>query len=106
LPVERHAISEEDLKTVATWQGTEFQQGDILLIRSGIVKRHKEASDEERRRGTVDGSTWAGVEGMNVSVEWLRDRHFAAVGGDANIFEAWSAKEERWRKSPNHNPSR
>lgn len=98
-PIKRHAISEKDLETVAAWQGTEFRQGDVLLIRSGFVKWYKEASSEDRRRGTVDGSTWAGVEGTAESVEWLWNRHFAAVGGDANVFEAWPAKQERWRKS-------
>jgi len=98
-PIERHAISEKDLESVAAWQGTEFRQGDILLIRSGFVKWYKEANADDRKRGTVDGSTWAGVEGTKESVEWLWDRHFAAVGGDANVFEAWPAKDERWRKS-------
>jgi hypothetical protein len=96
--IERHAISEKDLEAVAAWQGTEFRQGDILLIRSGFVKWYREASSEDRRKGTVDGSTWAGVEGTKESVEWLWNRHFAAVGGDANVFEAWPAKTERWRE--------
>ncbi|KIW65320.1 hypothetical protein PV04_07590 [Phialophora macrospora] len=100
-PIERHAISERDLEAVAAWQGTEFRQGDILLIRSGFVKWYKEASSEERRKGTADGSTWAGVEGTKESVEWIWNRHFAAVGGDANVFEAWPAKDERWRLHDN-----
>ncbi|EXJ73929.1 uncharacterized protein A1O5_02223 [Cladophialophora psammophila CBS 110553] len=100
-PIERHAISEKDLEAVAAWQGTRLRQGDILLIRSGFVTWYKEANAEERRRGTVDGSTWAGVEGTRDSVEWFWDRHFAAVGGDANVFEAWPAKEERWRLHDN-----
>ncbi|KIW87778.1 uncharacterized protein Z519_11752 [Cladophialophora bantiana CBS 173.52] len=100
-PIERHAISEKDLEAVAAWQGTRFRQGDILLVRSGFVTWYKEANAEERRRGTVDGSTWAGVEGTRDSVEWFWDRHFAAVGGDANVFEAWPAKEDRWRLHDN-----
>ena len=95
-PIERHAISEKDLEAVATWQGTKFRQGDILLIRSGFVRWYKNASPEERRRGTVDGSAWAGIEGTKGSVEWFWNQHFAAVGGDANVFEAWPAKDERY----------
>ncbi|KIX01613.1 uncharacterized protein Z518_09339 [Rhinocladiella mackenziei CBS 650.93] len=100
-PIERHAISEKDLEAVARWQGTQFHPSDILLIRSGFVKWYKEASPEDRRRGTVDGSAWAGIEGTKESVEWLWNRHFAAVGGDANVFEAWPAKDERWRLHDN-----
>ena len=95
-PIECHAISEKDLEAVAAWQGTSFRQGDILLIRSGFVKWYKNANPEERRAGTVDGSTWAGVEGTKESIEWLWNKHFAAVGGDANVFEAWPAKDERY----------
>ncbi|KAK6383965.1 hypothetical protein LTS17_003257 [Exophiala oligosperma] len=100
-PIDRYPISEKDLETVAAWQGTEFRQGDILLIRSGFVKWYKEASSEDRRRGTVGGSTWAGIEGTEESVKWLWNRHFAAVGGDANVFEAWPARHERWRLHDN-----
>ncbi|KAL2354985.1 putative cyclase-domain-containing protein [Cryomyces antarcticus] len=100
-PIERHPISEKDLEAVARAQGTEFEEGDILLIRSGFVKWHNEASEEERKKGTVNGSEWAGLEGNRESVEWLWNRHFAAVGGDANVFEAWPAKDERYRLHDN-----
>ncbi|KAJ9610450.1 hypothetical protein H2200_005227 [Cladophialophora chaetospira] len=100
-PVERYAISAQDLEAVAARQGTEFRQGDILLIRSGFIKWYNEANDEDRRKGTVEGSTWAGVEGTERSVEWFWNRHFSAVGGDANVFEAWPAKDEKWRLHDN-----
>lgn len=95
-PIERHGISEKDLEAVAAWQGTTFRQGDILLIRSGFVKWYKESSPQERRSGTAEGVTWAGVEGTKESVEWIWNKHFAAVAGDANVFEAWPAKDERY----------
>ncbi|KEF63826.1 uncharacterized protein A1O9_01804 [Exophiala aquamarina CBS 119918] len=100
-PIERHAISEKDLEAVATWQGTDFREGDILLIRSGFVKWYKESSPQARRTGTVDGSSWAGVEGTKESVAWLWNKHFSCVGGDANVFEAWPAKDERYRLHDN-----
>jgi len=95
-PIERHSISEKDLEAVAAWQGTTLRQGDILLIRSGFVKWYKESSPEARRSGTVDGSSWAGVEGTKDSVAWLWNKHFSCVGGDANVFEAWPAKDETY----------
>ena len=96
-PVTRHTITPGDLEAVAAAQGTVFRPGDILLVRSGFVKWHNEASLEERRQGTELGTDWAGVEGTRESVEWLWEKHFAAVGGDANVFEAWPAKDERYR---------
>lgn len=99
-PIERHTISEKDLEAVAAWQGTDFEVGDILLVRSGFVPWHKNANLEERRAGTANGKAWAGVEGTAESVEWFWNHHFAAVGGDANVFEAWPAKDERYREPP------
>jgi hypothetical protein len=93
--VERHTISEKDLEAVAAAQSTEFRKGDILLIRSGFVKWHNEASDEERRNHTVNGTAWAGVEGTKESVGWLWNHHFS---GDANVFEAWPCQDERYRE--------
>lgn len=63
------------------------------------MKWYKEASEEERVNGTVNGSTWAGVNGCKESVAWFWDHHFAAVGGDANVFEAWPAENEVYRMS-------
>ncbi|KIV95603.1 hypothetical protein PV10_03234 [Exophiala mesophila] len=100
-PIERHPISEIDLEAVAKSQGTIFRQGDILLIRCGFVTWYKQASPHERRAGTVDGMAWAGVEGTKDSVEWFWNRHFSAVAGDANVFEAWPAKDDRYRLHDN-----
>jgi len=97
-PIERHTISVQDLEAVAAAQGTELRHGDILLVRSGFVKWYEKASEEQRIGGTVNGSTWAGVDGSEESVAWLWNHHFAAVGGDANVFEAWPAQNERYRK--------
>ncbi|KAJ5609952.1 hypothetical protein N7510_006671 [Penicillium lagena] len=97
-PVEYHEISVQDLEAVAKAQGTEIRPGDILLIRSGFVKWYNEASTKERVSGTAEGKAWAGVVGTQETVTWMWDHHLAAVGGDANAFEAWPAKDEIYRK--------
>ena len=99
-PIEHHAITVQDLEAVAVAQGTELRPGDILLVRSGFVKWYNEATEEERKGGTVNGTAWVGVEGNKESVEWFWDHHFAAVAGDANAFELWPAKDERYREMP------
>lgn len=100
-PTEAHAITVRELERVAKHQGTELQPGDILLIRSGFVKWHNEATFSERVKGTAEGSAWAGVEGSEESVRWFWDRRFAAVGGDANVFECWPAPSDKWRLHDN-----
>lgn len=96
-PIEHHAISVQDLEAVAAAQRTELRPGDILLIRSGFVKWYDDATEEQRISGTINGSAWVGVEGSKESVEWFWNHHFAAVAGDANAFELWPAKDERYR---------
>jgi len=65
------------------------------------VKWHNEAGPEDRIKGSAGGSEWAGVEGCEETVRWFWDHHFSAAGGDANVFEAWPAKEEKWRLHDN-----
>ncbi|UPK94356.1 hypothetical protein LCI18_005291 [Fusarium solani-melongenae] len=70
------AISSNDLDAALAAQGTIPRQGDILIIRSGYIKRYGDAKD------TPDQPT----EDM---VRWLYRHHFAALAGDAVAFEAW-----------------
>lgn len=88
----RYAITLAVLKDIAKEQGTEFQPGDILIVRSGWVKWYEEHSPEERRDKIKNGSAWVGVEGCEEVVEWIWDSHFAAIAGDAIGFEAWPPK--------------
>ena len=45
------------------------------------------------------GQPGLGVEGSSKeSVEWIWDHHFAAVAGDANAFELWPPRDERYRE--------
>jgi kynurenine formamidase len=100
-PAERFGITISDLEAVAAVQGVTFRPGDILLIRSGFVEWYNNASDAAREQFVVNGSEFGGVEGSAESVKWFWDKRFAAVGGDASVFEAWPAKEERWRLHDN-----
>ncbi|KAL1962256.1 hypothetical protein VTN77DRAFT_9846 [Rasamsonia byssochlamydoides] len=68
-------ISVQDLAAVAVAQGTEFRHGVILLIRSGFVKWHNEASLQQRIKGTSQGTERAGLVGNEEPVAWLWDHH-------------------------------
>lgn len=101
-PMTRHAITLDALKDIAEEQGTTFQSGDILLVRSGWVKWYEEHSPDERRAKIKEGSTWVGVDGSEEVVEWIWDNHFSAIAGDAIGFEAWPPQypiSKYWTKS-------
>lgn len=77
----------KELEAALSDQGTAINQGDILLVRSGYVKLHNEASKVECKAGT-QGLHSIGVEACEETVRWLFKHHPAAVGGDTIGFEA------------------
>jgi hypothetical protein len=89
-PTERHEISIENLERAADEQGLRFGQGDVLIVRSGLVRWLKEHS------GSQEPTRWAhdknkcsvGVAASEDTVEWIWNQHFAAVAGDALAWES------------------
>lgn len=92
-PWTRFEISVADVKAALVQQGTIPRQGDILMIRSGYVRRHNRASEEERKNGTCHNSKAIGLKADEETVRWLYDCHFAAHVGDTVAFEAWPPSE-------------
>jgi len=72
-------------------QGVALKVGDILLIRSGYVKWHDNASHEERLEGAKK-LMFGGVESTMEAVEWIWNHHFSAVAGDSPAWEAMPPK--------------
>jgi kynurenine formamidase len=70
---------------VAKEQNLELRYGDILLVRTGYVDWHNNASHEERLKGT-SFHEYPGVEASPECVEWFWDHHFAAVAADCPAF--------------------
>jgi kynurenine formamidase len=76
-----HAISAAELDECAARQGTALRQGDILLIRTGLMQR------------TDRGKDWSAFDeeqpGLHFGVAtWLRDHRVAAVASDNAMVEA------------------
>ena len=91
-----HRISLEDLLACAKKQGTTFQYGDILIIRSGFVETYNNYSTEQREKlGAIDPrkNTFVGVEQTEAMIDFLHDNYFSAVAGDAPAFEAWPTNQ-------------
>ncbi|KAI5475870.1 hypothetical protein MNV49_000752 [Pseudohyphozyma bogoriensis] len=92
-PITTYAITLSDLIEVAKFQGTKFQPGDILIIRSGFVRWHNQATAADRKAATLEKDSFIGIEATEESKKWLWNEHFSAVVGDTVAFEAWPPVE-------------
>ena len=92
-PTDRFTISTADLDTMISEQNVTLKVGDILLIRSGYVRWHDNATHEERIRGAQKvPAVFGGVESTPEALEWIWNHHFSAVGGDSPAWEAMPPK--------------
>lgn len=82
-----YAISLSQIKQVLEWQKTELRTGDILLLRTGVVRWFENASVEEKVKGMVENDNFPGIEATEEVKRWLWDSHFAAVASDNMSFE-------------------
>ncbi len=85
----RHEISVSDLQAVAQEQGTKFQIGDILIVRSGWTEWYLGLDQSGRERAGQMPHAAAGMAQGQESLRWLWNNHFAAVVGDAISFEVF-----------------
>lgn len=82
-------IGVNDIQAALAEQGTECRPGDILIMRTGYIKRYNESSEKERRKGMKFGGPAIGIASTEETVRWLYSKHFAALAGDTVSFEAW-----------------
>jgi len=90
---DRHSISVGDIETIAKEQNVKFLPGDVLLVRTGWIKRYESAGEEERQKGVAGSLSSVGVEGCKETMEFLWNSRFSAVAGDSIGFEAWPGKK-------------
>jgi kynurenine formamidase len=88
------AIGKDTLEACARAQSVEIRLGDILLLRSGWLRWYlEEATPEERERLGSDPSAatlaWPGIGPAEEMLEYLWDRHVAAVAADNPSVEVW-----------------
>lgn len=76
-----------DIKAVLQWQKVTLKPGDILLLRTGVVRWFESADQEERRKGFKEADNFPGIEATEEVKRWLWNEHFAAVGADNPSFE-------------------
>lgn len=79
-------ITTDELEQVAKWEGVEFKQGDIMIVRSGFTEGLTGKSGDEQA-AALGGHKYCGVEGSEKSAAWHWNHHFAGVAGDAIAYE-------------------
>jgi len=87
-----HGITADDLIACAQSQGTSFQTGDILLIRTGWLSTYTSLSPSEKSsRSTLphDQHFYAGLAADDAMKHFLYDNYFAAAATDNANFEVW-----------------
>ncbi|KPI37684.1 uncharacterized protein AB675_125 [Cyphellophora attinorum] len=90
LAFKNQAIPLSQLKEVAREQGVAFRQGDVLLIRTGWLKKYYQLSDQQQDElGGRDDRASCGVEATEESIRWHWEQGFAAVASDTVAYEAW-----------------
>lgn len=93
-PNETVELTPADLRDIAEAQGTDFQDGDILLLRTGWMEWYQNASADEREQVARDAMAQASyhVPGFAAGQDMARflwDSHVAGAATDTSTFEAW-----------------
>lgn len=91
-PFTGHLITAASLKACAASEGVVFQTGDIILIRTGWLKKYSSLTTEEKE----DRSKWdmmkhqyAGLEASDDMKDFLHNSYFAAAASDNANFGVW-----------------
>ncbi|MBX6387659.1 MAG: cyclase family protein [Frankia sp.] len=79
-----YAITGEDLDAAADAAGVTIEPGDIVLIRTGQIRRF--------HQGDKVGYTFPSPGPSLKSVEWMRSRDIAAVATDTIVFEVYPSE--------------
>ncbi len=80
VPNERREISPQLLDEVAAAQGVEIREGDVLLVRFGVDALIRALTDGDTAREMRYEAP--GLQQDAATVEWLWDRHIAAICAD------------------------
>lgn len=88
-PTTPHAITLDALKQAASEQDLIFEPGDILIVRTGLIKWYNETIDPALRKKyfTDPNKGCVGVAPNMDTIEWVWNQHFAAVAGDSLAWE-------------------
>ncbi|KAI9015234.1 hypothetical protein CLU79DRAFT_707637 [Phycomyces nitens] len=91
-PFKRHEITVEQLEAVAAAQKVKFEQGDVLLIRTGWTAAY-EVKKKSKTLPALNGKLenlpiCAGIKACEETFKWVWDHHFSALASDNIALEA------------------
>lgn len=81
-----HQIKISDIEEIAKWEGVQFKQGDVLIVRSGFTEELGAMNAEQQEKALGTHRT-CGVEGTVEAAKWHWNKHFSGVAGDAIAYE-------------------
>lgn len=90
-PFSQHRISVDDIKACATAQGVQFQYGDILIIRTGVVSKYNALTAEGRKQlisVAPQDAAFVGIEQSEEMLDFIHDNYFSIVVSDNPGVEA------------------
>jgi hypothetical protein len=73
---------------MAKEQGVTFQPGDILLIRTGLIRWYHEHPSQRDAYFQDPAKACIGATANTDVLAWIWNEHFAAVAGDTLAWEA------------------
>ncbi|EPQ26511.1 uncharacterized protein PFL1_05833 [Pseudozyma flocculosa PF-1] len=82
-----YPIPLSQIEAVLAHQRTELRPGDILLLRTGVVRWCESASMRQKQEAFTGDDNFPGFEPTEESKRWLWNHKFAAVAADNPSFE-------------------
>jgi kynurenine formamidase len=102
-PLSNYGISLAQIKEMIEEEKLTIQQGDILLVRSGLSKWIHESTPESV--GPWEGNMYIGVDPTPEILDWIWNQNLGAVAGDAVAFESIPASDNSCKSDILHQAS-
>ncbi|OAD73698.1 hypothetical protein PHYBLDRAFT_112334 [Phycomyces blakesleeanus NRRL 1555(-)] len=91
-PFKRHEITVQQLEAVAASQKVKFEEGDVLLIRTGWTAAYEVKKANKglpNLKGDVENlPVCAGIKACEETFSWVWNNHFSALASDSIALEA------------------
>ncbi|KAK9477432.1 hypothetical protein V1514DRAFT_334058 [Lipomyces japonicus] len=88
--VNGRGITLVELLKVAKWHNIQFQVGDVILVRSGWLKKYVQCGEVRQRRHDgkdLEKPMLIGIEQDDHTKEWLHDQQVLLIGSDQPVFD-------------------
>jgi len=87
-PLQKDAITVDELEAALTAQGTELKPGSILLLRTGWMEAYEKCTAEEKcALAPMERIQSIGIEPSRRTAAWLWDHRVAAIATDSPAVE-------------------